>query len=722
MNCCLNPDHSQTASAQTTEICQRRLNLVRLVSVDGRLLLDQSPRSRILHLLDNYHHWGLAKPLIMVAVHNEVERDAADDFQASTNKCGTFHVVLQGRYNERRRNAVRLYWQHVDPTAKDYRLNRGILHLVQRGGAGQPRFIDYFTGGEGTTCCAWTPEGGFAQAAVATGHCPVGCKICYLQAAYREPMAVALNLEDLAVELRAWQGYRHPVNFGAKSGLIEYDRWFCGDDGEGSIAQFIIDACAQIGITPYFLTKVAFPRYLRFRGTVQVGISLMPESIRRKIAPFGSPTEELLSSLAWAVSADATNPGIRLLVMHQYLDQYVSLLTQCRKYLGQRRWRLTVDIPRFASDTLSKIATRYPDLAPILARELDPHGRRSLREIAGQSRGQAEQIRPPIEEEVHVYQEVRRLLDRIGCGEVPISACKGDPQALLPLVEQGVLCRFPCACYAQVTTGPVAHVVSGLNDAEKTQMNGRPRQRQNVTLTLLSSSTSPFEPEAPTQYSLPTAQRCKSAPSEIEELDNAARNAAAQIDKLDKYRTAAYYRLGVVLTALRKHFPTGWEAHLEELGIEATCWKRTKCLAEHFENEDECRNWPLEEALALAGWGQKQKQRRRRPRAGKGIESSPGEADNKLCRGSQQTADMHEHADSKASEDERGNQPGDQPTDLDKAAEELDRYFDTYWPLRVAAEAHAENVGWIEAQEDLLDLASEGVRHGLRTNRRLQVV
>ncbi|MGO9112960.1 MAG: DNA methyltransferase [Thermoguttaceae bacterium] len=436
-------------------ISQQRLDLVRLISVDGSLLLGPGPHSRILRLLNNYRRWNLPKPLMMLAVHDKAEEGAAADFQANADNLGTFHVVPQERHNERRSNAADLYWQYVDPAAKDYRLNRGILHLARRGGTGQPTFIDKFTEGMGTTCAAWTPDSGFVQAGVATGHCPVGCKVCYLQGPYREAMTVFLNLEDLEAELQSWQGHLHPINFSAKSGLIEYDRWFCNDDGEGSIAQFIIDACAKASVIPYFLTKIVFPRYLRFDGTVQVGISLMPENIRKVIAPFGSPTEELLSSLEWAVSAGAVNPGIRLFALRQYLDQYVPLLKLCRQYLGQRGWQLTVDVPRFASDTLSKIAIRYPNLAPTLAQELDPNGGRSLREIAGQARGKSKQLRPPLEQELQVYREIRRILDEIGCQEVPITACKGDPQALLPLVHDGVLCKFPCACYAPQQACPV---------------------------------------------------------------------------------------------------------------------------------------------------------------------------------------------------------------------------------------------------------------------------
>ena len=116
----------------------------------------------------------------------------------------------------------------------------------------------------------------------------------------------------------------------------------------------------------------------------------------------------------------------------------------------------------------------------------------------------------------------------------------------------------------------------------------------------------PADPTSPANE-----QRCKSAPSgdkTIAELDAAARRANDRLDKWEKYLTAAHWRLGTILLALRKHFLNGWEAHLEELGIEETRWKRAKCLATFFETEAECRNLPLETALSLAGWGKKQTQ------------------------------------------------------------------------------------------------------------------
>ena len=83
---------------------------------------------------------------------------------------------------------------------------------------------------------------------------------------YTDGMDVALNWEDLAAELRKkWFQYEYPINFGETSGLVEYDEWFSDKDGNGSMIQFVIDACNEAEVTPFFLTKIRYPQYLRFQ-------------------------------------------------------------------------------------------------------------------------------------------------------------------------------------------------------------------------------------------------------------------------------------------------------------------------------------------------------------------------------------------------------------------------------------------------------------------------
>jgi hypothetical protein len=120
-----------------------------------------------------------------------------------------------------------------------------------------------------------------------------------------------------------------------------------------------------------------------------------------------------------------------------------------------------------------------------------------------------------------------------------------------------------------------------------------------------------------------SVQRFKAEPlddgKEIARLDAAAKQENEQAAKWEKYQTVALYRLGLILIALRPFFPTGWEDHLKDLGIDQTRWKRSKCLAEHFKSENECRDLPLEKALYAAGWGKKQKQGKKLAGQGQGT-------------------------------------------------------------------------------------------------------
>ena len=249
-------------------------------------------------------------------------------------------------------HAIDMFREQFDPTADPLTAKRQSLYFTRRGGKGKPSFISLFLDGAGTTCGEWTrpmvrnPDGtvikGFMKASVAVEFCPAECPYCYLNMPYTDGMDVALNWEDLADELqKKWRRYRYPINFGETSGLVEYDERFAVPDGTGSMIQFIIDACADAEVTPFFLTKIRYPRYLRFDGKVQVGISLMPEPGRTWLAPNGSPVDELLDSLAWAWSVGAVDPVMRLTVIWQQKEVYPNFLRVIRDCLGIQ-WAATL--------------------------------------------------------------------------------------------------------------------------------------------------------------------------------------------------------------------------------------------------------------------------------------------------------------------------------------------------------------------------------------------
>lgn len=440
----------------TNQIVRENLSRIGLLAVAGTIFLDDRQVFRLTSILMNYDRFGIPRPFVIVGAHSNKERAAAEDTLRGLGiESQQIRIIDQVKHNELVGNALTIFAELLDSNAERFAAKRHILVLARRGGQGEPTFIEPFTGGAGTTCAAWTkpvfrkPNGevikGFLKAALTVGFCPVECPFCYLQMAYTDGMTINMNWEELADELnREWAGHPYPINFSETSGIVEYDEWFAGPDGEGSMVQYVIDACARAEVTPFLLTKIRFPRYLQFNGRVQVGISAMPESIRQLMAPHGSPTEELVQSLAWAVDAGAFDPVVRLLFLRESRDQYVEMLHLLREHLGTSGWRLTLDILRFTPITLSKIAKRYPELADVFAAELGD-GTQTLTELASGSTDK--KVRPSIERQAEMYRWIRSELDRIGCQAVAVSACKGNPDELLPLVRNGVIDAMPCACY-----------------------------------------------------------------------------------------------------------------------------------------------------------------------------------------------------------------------------------------------------------------------------------
>ncbi len=459
---------TQLSNDQTREIVRRNLARIRLISVAGPILCNERQSDRVLGLLRNRRAWGIDPPLLMQAIHNDAEMAAAQQFQSGPAcELARFVCVRQNGHNETVGQAIELFRREFQADADPFTSKRQSLFLTRRGGKGKPSFVSPFLGGQGTTCGEWTrpmvrnPDGtvikGFMKAAMAVGFCPVECPYCYLNMPYTDGMDVAMNWEDLATELRTkWRGYQYPINFGETSGLVEYDEWFSSPDGEGSMIQFVIDACAEAEVTPFFLTKIRYPRYLRIRGKVQVGISLMPDAVRQWVAPYGSPAEELLDSLAWAWCAGARDPVIRMTVIWEQRDVYPEFLELCRERLGPTGWRLTLDILRFTPTTASIIARRYPEAATTFAHEIAPADEKSLRELAREAKRAEEHVkkmRPPADRQAEIFIWFRKELNRLGCNSVMLTPCKGDPEELTPLARLKVISAMPCACYG-VTPPP----------------------------------------------------------------------------------------------------------------------------------------------------------------------------------------------------------------------------------------------------------------------------
>jgi DNA repair photolyase len=446
---------------RTRQIVRDNLARIRLISVAGPILCDERQTRRLLRLLKNRQEWEIEPPLLSLAVHSPEEKDAAEAFaEGAGREFGRCVIVQQKGHNESVGHVIQLFRKEFDPEADAFTVKRQSLFLARRGGKGKANFVSPFLGGQGTTCGEWTrpmvrkSDGtvikGFMKASVAVGFCPVECPYCYLNMPYTNGMDIALNWEDLATELKqAWATYAYPINFGETSGLVEYDEWFADPDGEGSLIQFVIDACAEARTTPFFLTKIRYPQYLQFHGRVQVGISLMPEPIRQWVAPNGSPADELLGSLRSAISRGARDPVIRMTVIWEQQELYADFLEQCRDSLGRTGWRLTLDILRFTPSTASIISKRYPEASHRFAAEIEP-GSRDLGSIARKAAGSetyVKKIRPCADRQAEIFVWFRRELDRLGCTDVMLTPCKGDPDELTPLARLKVISSMPCACY-----------------------------------------------------------------------------------------------------------------------------------------------------------------------------------------------------------------------------------------------------------------------------------
>jgi DNA repair photolyase len=447
---------------RSASVIRKNMSRIKLLTLAGPLLCHAAQTNRAIRLLENRRSWGIERPLVMLTVHSDNETAAAERFQSgSARDLARYVMVRQKGHNETVGNAINLFRRQFDPSASPFTAKRQSLYLTRRGGKGEPNFVSPFLGGAGTTCGEWTrpmvrkPDGtvikGFMKASVAVGFCPVECPYCYLNMPYTDGMDVALNWEDLADELRMkWRRYPYPINFGETSGLVEYDEWFASPDGTGSLIQFVIDACAEAEVTPFFLTKIRYPRYLRFHGKVQTGISLMPEPVREWLAPNGSPAEELLDSLSWAWSAGAVDPVIRLTVIWQQKEAYPDFLRLMRDHLGNTDWRLTLDILRFTPVTAAIIAKRYPKEAVTFAGEIATVAHKTLSELAREAKGNDERvkkIRPPAERQAEIFTWFRQQLNDLGCKDVMLTPCKGDPGELMLLAQTKVINAMPCACY-----------------------------------------------------------------------------------------------------------------------------------------------------------------------------------------------------------------------------------------------------------------------------------
>ena len=79
--------------------------------------------------------WGIERLLVVLAVHNDNEEAAAEQFQAeATHDLAPYIIVRQKGHNETVSNAINLFRQQFDPTADPFTAKRQSLYLTRRGG------------------------------------------------------------------------------------------------------------------------------------------------------------------------------------------------------------------------------------------------------------------------------------------------------------------------------------------------------------------------------------------------------------------------------------------------------------------------------------------------------------------------------------------------------------------------------------------------------------
>ncbi|MBI3465949.1 MAG: hypothetical protein HY000_23275 [Planctomycetes bacterium] len=90
-----------TTRDRTREIVRGNLARIKLLSVAGPILCDERQTERVLRLLRNRRAWGIEPPLLMLAIHDDEEEAAAEQFRSGTaGDLARFMSVRQKGHNE----------------------------------------------------------------------------------------------------------------------------------------------------------------------------------------------------------------------------------------------------------------------------------------------------------------------------------------------------------------------------------------------------------------------------------------------------------------------------------------------------------------------------------------------------------------------------------------------------------------------------------------------
>lgn len=442
-----------------------RLADIDLIALDSAILTGL-PSQRALQLLRNRQMVAPDRlPVVLLMLHHERDRQTVQQFISQVQPwCQSFQVIEEKSRNKTATHALALHAQCFPGVSNQERKER-LLLLGRRGGGGKPEFIKPFTGGEGTTCGAWTPvvayrKGtqewiagtrpkedetgatpirGFIRGSYAQGVCPAECSFCYLRGLQGFGIkCLYLNIEDVLPELDALPRGT-VINWAELGGPVEQDPWAIDEQGKGSLVQTILDLSSPRGIVSFFLTKGVYESYLQLQGRLALfAISLNAPAISRVFEPGGAPPEQRLRGLRWAIDNGLTDHTIRLgpiIPLEGYERHYDELFQMMADILGQRLKRITVDILRFSPQMPGILRASFtPEIVDTLLGEM---------ELAVK----AHKYRPAAERQLQLYQWVNAGLARHGLPQVKLTACKADPAEATQFLRAGAIGSMPCACH-----------------------------------------------------------------------------------------------------------------------------------------------------------------------------------------------------------------------------------------------------------------------------------
>jgi DNA repair photolyase len=442
-----------------------RLADIDLITVDSAVT-SHAPGQRALQLISNRQMIAPDRlPVVLLMLHHDRDRKSVELFIRQIQPlCQSIQVIEEKSRNKTATHALALHAQHFPAIPYQERKER-LLLLGRRGGGGKPEFIKPFTGGEGTTCGAWTPivayrkgqqewiKGtrpqeeevratairGFIRGSYAQGVCPAECSFCYLRGLQGFGIkCLYLNIEDVLPELDALPRGT-VVNWAELGGPVEQDPWMVDEQGRGSLVQTILDLSSPRGIVSFFLTKGIYEPYLQLQGKLALfAISLNAPAISSVFEPGGASPEERLRGLCWAIDNGLTDHTIRLgpiIPIAGYERHYDELFQMMADILGQRLKRVTVDILRFSPQMPGILRASFaPEIVDTLLGEMEPAVK-------------SHKYRPSAQRQLQLYQWINERLTHHGLPQVKLTACKADPTEATQFLRAGAIGSMPCACH-----------------------------------------------------------------------------------------------------------------------------------------------------------------------------------------------------------------------------------------------------------------------------------